>query len=152
MRFTFQPLKNWTLEAPHRIRNAPHRAKEKIAKIMEKDNRNDALLRKLQDVVFPDKADPGALDRQALGRELRKLAELCDAQQLQTLPDPEILPEMPVFPEVSVKTRKKPKRDFNFSDYRTRFVALNVLYLGWDYSGFASQDCEKTVEVGTCSF
>lgn len=34
------------------------------------------------------------------------------------------------------------------SRYNTRHVALKVLYLGWDYHGFAVQeDNEKTIEA-----
>ncbi|VVC25922.1 Pseudouridine synthase, catalytic domain,Pseudouridine synthase I, TruA,Pseudouridine [Cinara cedri] len=42
---------------------------------------------------------------------------------------------------------EKPKRSFDFTKYRKRHVAFKLLYLGWDYQGFATQDCtNKTIE------
>lgn len=39
-------------------------------------------------------------------------------------------------------------RPFDFSTYHSRFVALEIAYLGWDFHGFASQaDSENTIEV-----
>ncbi|XP_026814272.1 tRNA pseudouridine(38/39) synthase isoform X1 [Rhopalosiphum maidis] len=45
-------------------------------------------------------------------------------------------------------TRKmKPKRTIDFSKYHKRHVVFKLLYLGWDYHGFATQeDSEKTIE------
>lgn len=35
-----------------------------------------------------------------------------------------------------------------FYRYNTRHIALKILYLGWDYHGFAAQeDTEKTIET-----
>lgn len=35
-----------------------------------------------------------------------------------------------------------------FHRYNTRHIALKILYLGWDYQGFAAQeDTEKTIET-----
>ncbi|XP_021366601.1 uncharacterized protein LOC110458937 isoform X4 [Mizuhopecten yessoensis] len=46
------------------------------------------------------------------------------------------------------QSRKKGQREFDFKKYNTRHVALKVLYLGWDYHGFAAQeDTEKTIET-----
>lgn len=46
------------------------------------------------------------------------------------------------------QSRKKGLREFDFKKYNTRHVALKVLYLGWDYHGFAAQeDTEKTIET-----
>ena len=40
-------------------------------------------------------------------------------------------------------------RPFDFKAYHTRYVALEIAYLGWDYHGFASQaDTDNTIEVG----
>lgn len=40
------------------------------------------------------------------------------------------------------------KREFNMDAYQRRYVALEVLYTGWNYHGFASQaDTQETVEV-----
>ncbi|KAK3588349.1 hypothetical protein CHS0354_040106 [Potamilus streckersoni] len=50
----------------------------------------------------------------------------------------------------TVKTGKKakPQRLFDFSKYNTRHVALKIVYLGWDYHGYAVQeDTEKTIET-----
>ncbi|KAJ8320174.1 hypothetical protein KUTeg_001761 [Tegillarca granosa] len=42
----------------------------------------------------------------------------------------------------------KSQREFDFKKYNTRHVALKVLYLGWDYQGFAVQeDTDKTIET-----
>ncbi|XP_061162846.1 uncharacterized protein LOC133172055 isoform X2 [Saccostrea echinata] len=45
--------------------------------------------------------------------------------------------------------KKKAKgREFDFKKYNTRHIALKILYLGWDYHGFAVQeDTEKTIET-----
>jgi len=49
-------------------------------------------------------------------------------------------------PKESHKTPKR-KRSFDFSKYQKRHVALKLLYLGWNYHGFATQDVtEKTIE------
>ncbi len=40
-------------------------------------------------------------------------------------------------------------REFDFSRYRTRYVALELMYVGWAFQGFARQDTtENTIEVG----
>ncbi len=40
------------------------------------------------------------------------------------------------------------EREFNMERYSQRHIALKIAYLGWNYSGFASQDhTENTVEV-----
>jgi hypothetical protein len=39
-------------------------------------------------------------------------------------------------------------REFDFSAYRQRHVALEVMYFGWSFQGFARQDStENTIEV-----
>ncbi|XP_012946059.1 uncharacterized protein LOC101858380 [Aplysia californica] len=44
--------------------------------------------------------------------------------------------------------RRKAQREFDFTKYNTRHVALKVAYLGWDYHGFVVQeDSDKTVEA-----
>ncbi|GIL65068.1 hypothetical protein Vafri_18923 [Volvox africanus] len=46
----------------------------------------------------------------------------------------------------SKKQRRAP-REFDFSRYRTRFVALELMYVGWSFQGFARQDnTENTIE------
>ncbi|XP_078335395.1 uncharacterized protein LOC111134441 isoform X4 [Crassostrea virginica] len=47
------------------------------------------------------------------------------------------------------QVKKKGKaREFDFKKYNTRHIALKILYLGWDYHGFAAQeDTEKTIET-----
>ena len=41
-------------------------------------------------------------------------------------------------------------RAFDFGAYHTRYVALELAYLGWGYQGFASQaDTNNTIEVRT---
>ncbi|KAK3087246.1 hypothetical protein FSP39_003526 [Pinctada imbricata] len=47
------------------------------------------------------------------------------------------------------QARKKAKgREFDFKKYNTRHVALKILYMGWDYHGFAVQEeTEKTIEA-----
>ncbi|CAG2101713.1 unnamed protein product [Medioppia subpectinata] len=50
------------------------------------------------------------------------------------------------------KTKKKcrqksDRKDFDFSRYKCRHIALKALYFGWDYQGFAAQeDTNHTVE------
>ncbi|GLC76345.1 hypothetical protein PLESTF_001769600 [Pleodorina starrii] len=46
----------------------------------------------------------------------------------------------------SKKQRRAP-REFDFSRYRTRLVALELMYVGWTFQGFARQDnTENTIE------
>jgi tRNA pseudouridine38/39 synthase len=46
------------------------------------------------------------------------------------------------------KIRKTKGRAFDAGKYRTRHVALEILYIGWNYHGFAMQESSKeTVEV-----
>lgn len=41
----------------------------------------------------------------------------------------------------------KRDRNFDFRKYKTRHIAIKLLYLGWDYSGFAAQeDTQQTIE------
>jgi tRNA pseudouridine38/39 synthase len=50
------------------------------------------------------------------------------------------------------KREKKPKdqREFNMANYHQRHIALKIAYLGWNYSGFSSQEgIEQTVEVSS---
>ena len=47
------------------------------------------------------------------------------------------------------KISKTKGRAFDAGKYRTRHVALEILYVGWNYHGFALQESSKeTVEVG----
>jgi tRNA pseudouridine38/39 synthase len=40
------------------------------------------------------------------------------------------------------------QREFDISRYRTRFVALELMYIGGAFQGFARQaDSENTIEV-----
>lgn len=55
-------------------------------------------------------------------------------------------------PEIEVQPQKKLKkagkgRTLDFAKYRLRYVALEVMYIGWAYQGFARQDnTENTIE------
>ncbi|KAG2489574.1 hypothetical protein HYH03_012022 [Edaphochlamys debaryana] len=45
------------------------------------------------------------------------------------------------------KKQRKAPREFDFSRFRTRHVALELLYVGWSFQGFARQDStENTIE------
>ncbi|XP_074072490.1 tRNA pseudouridine(38/39) synthase isoform X2 [Macrotis lagotis] len=45
------------------------------------------------------------------------------------------------------KPKKRQQRNFNFSAYGQRHVALRIAYLGWGYQGFASQEnTNNTIE------
>ncbi|KAG2446693.1 hypothetical protein HYH02_008259 [Chlamydomonas schloesseri] len=45
------------------------------------------------------------------------------------------------------KKQKRAPREFDFSRYRTRYVALELMYVGWAFQGFARQDnTENTIE------
>eukprot|EP00210_Caulerpa_lentillifera_P000940 g910.t1 len=102
--------------------------------------RNDELLSKLQNTLFPERTGQ-SIDYKALAMELRTMANFCEAKgNLNSL-------DGPISNENGVtQSRKKMRRIFNFTDYRTKFIALQVFYLGWDYSGFASQDTGPTIE------
>ena len=44
-------------------------------------------------------------------------------------------------------------KDLDFDAYHSRYVALELLYLGGNYQGFATQlDTEETIEVGWPAF
>ncbi|EFJ41544.1 tRNA pseudouridine synthase mitochondrial precursor [Volvox carteri f. nagariensis] len=48
------------------------------------------------------------------------------------------------------KKQRRAPREFDFSRYRTRFVALELMYVGWSYQGFARQDnTENTIEASS---
>ncbi|PNW86426.1 hypothetical protein CHLRE_02g086050v5 [Chlamydomonas reinhardtii] len=45
------------------------------------------------------------------------------------------------------KKQKRAPREFDFGRYRTRYVALELMYVGWAFQGFARQDnTENTIE------
>lgn len=44
-------------------------------------------------------------------------------------------------------SNKVPKREFDFTQYKQRHIALKILYFGWDYDGLSTQlDNENTIE------
>lgn len=44
--------------------------------------------------------------------------------------------------------KKKKEKEFDFSRYHKRHVAIKLAYLGWNYHGFASQEStENTIEA-----
>ncbi|EDO36025.1 predicted protein [Nematostella vectensis] len=46
------------------------------------------------------------------------------------------------------RAKSKPRKEFDFSRYNTRRIALRLSYLGWDMHGFASQEkIDNTVEA-----
>ncbi|XP_053379356.1 uncharacterized protein LOC123526841 isoform X2 [Mercenaria mercenaria] len=48
---------------------------------------------------------------------------------------------------VAGRRKSKPLREIDFNKYNTRHVALKVMYLGYGYQGYASQeDSDKTIE------
>ncbi|KAK2147538.1 hypothetical protein LSH36_548g04006 [Paralvinella palmiformis] len=47
-----------------------------------------------------------------------------------------------------VHGKRKSPRTFDFKQYNTRHVALKITYLGWDYSGYVTQEeTTKTIEA-----
>ncbi|KAG2435225.1 hypothetical protein HXX76_007307 [Chlamydomonas incerta] len=45
------------------------------------------------------------------------------------------------------KKQKRAPREFDFGRYRTRYVALELMYVGWAFQGFARQDnTDNTIE------
>lgn len=49
------------------------------------------------------------------------------------------------YPNMSPKSATK--KQFNFRRYKQRYIALKILYFGWDYNGLASQsDSDNTIE------
>lgn len=51
-----------------------------------------------------------------------------------------------LMPRKTKKARQAP-REFDFFKYRQRYVALQIMYIGWNYHGFARQDTtEETIE------
>jgi len=48
---------------------------------------------------------------------------------------------------VQVHPKRNKQRDIDFSQYQKRYIALEIAYQGFDYSGFARQDTvDKTIE------
>ncbi|XP_054920325.1 tRNA pseudouridine(38/39) synthase isoform X3 [Dermacentor andersoni] len=75
------------------------------------------------------------LGKPALLERIRKLET--HVQQLQNLLQAKDKPQT-----------ARPVRPFDFSRFKRRHVALRLLYLGWDYSGYVLQeDTGRTVEV-----
>ena len=130
---------------PHRLRNRREQAEERLKRLLKMQplNEKDELFVRLQELLFPEKrGDP--LDRLALAQKLHFLAKVCETEdQIESLPPNDNVPVA----QAIQKSQKKARRAFCYEEYRTRFVALHVLYLGWDYQGFASQDTGKTIEV-----
>jgi hypothetical protein len=60
------------------------------------------------------------------------------------------LPLAPAAERLSPRPRRwLPGRDLDFSAYQQRYVALELLYLGHRYAGFARQEStQETIEVG----
>ncbi|XP_046362072.1 tRNA pseudouridine(38/39) synthase-like [Haliotis cracherodii] len=50
--------------------------------------------------------------------------------------------------KVDCKKKLKAQREFDFSKYNTRHIALKIAYLGWDHQGFVVQEeTDKTIEA-----
>ncbi|KAK9792249.1 hypothetical protein WJX73_006843 [Symbiochloris irregularis] len=47
----------------------------------------------------------------------------------------------------SPPSKKRPRGQPDFTKYQRRYVALKIVYLGWDYSGFATQNSDTTRTV-----
>lgn len=82
----------------------------------------------LFEALFPDEKGPLTADsRRRLAARLRELAD-------EVAPPPAAL--------------GKPLRELDFTMYQQRYVALEVLYVGHDYCGFAKQDnADATIEA-----
>lgn len=49
---------------------------------------------------------------------------------------------------IADKPKAKSRRDFDFNKYKLRHIAIKLLYLGWNYCGFAAQeDTQQTIEA-----
>ena len=133
-------------KAPHRLRNERKLAQKKLTRLlgMQPLSDKDDLFVRLQELLFPEKrGDP--LDRSALASKLHFLANVCEAEhQLESVPPNE---DDVAVAQAIQNSQKELRRQFCYEEYRTRFVAMHVMYLGWDYQGFASQDIGNTIEV-----
>lgn len=91
------------------------------------------IVEALHDVVFPGEVYKQE-NKGALVKNLRRLADAIEGEEEKG-------------PQSTAATRKMKERKFDFSKYGKRYVALELMYLGHDYSGFARQEsAEHTIE------
>eukprot|EP00884_Botryococcus_braunii_P012692 jgi/Botrbrau1/21423/Bobra.0216s0038.1 len=88
-----------------------------------------ATVRALQSFLFPCRS--GDIPLSELSQELRRYADLVDSQERRHL-SPSVI-------EKKSRRIRTATRELDFNAYEKRYVALEILYLGWDYHGFASQ-------------
>lgn len=50
----------------------------------------------------------------------------------------------------SSKKKIKDSRQFSMDKYYQRYIALKIVYFGWDYFGFASQPQEESPSIEVC--
>jgi tRNA pseudouridine38/39 synthase len=104
---------------------------------------DSGTLHKLLTLLRPD-ATLTKKTARFLAADLRKAAQLCDSFGDDRAPAPD-----PASPEGSRQgpPTKRQKAVFDFSKFQSRPVVLRLLYIGWKYHGFPSQDHdENTVE------
>ena len=82
---------------------------------------SDAIYSKLYDVLFPGEEEFSPKQTSRLAAKLRQVATDLQPSELQ------------------ISTRI-PRRDLDFTEYQRRYVALEILYVGHDFHGFARQD------------
>eukprot|EP00798_Chlamydomonas_sp_ICE-L_P027671 gene27671-7312_t len=110
----------------------------------------DALLLRLR-IIATDAASK-LLHPDSLATELHALADSVARLKSRQATEPVVAPEDDRSKRDAefgqdVKRLKKAPREFDFNTYQQRHVALEVLYLGWDYQGFARQEStDNTIE------
>ncbi|CAD7698463.1 unnamed protein product [Ostreobium quekettii] len=106
------------------------------------------LLDELEEMLAPEGGE-GWAGRASLAAELRRLAEACDAAEDGGEAASHLLVGMEdEANRPSKRQRRQRGRPFSMSKYRTRFIALKIIYLGWRYHGLAAQaHMNQTVEA-----
>ena len=102
-----------------------------IRKLRERKTMRQNIIETLHGIIFPGEGYKHE-NTGLLAKNLRQLADEIEAGE-----DAQLLPFK----------QKKKQRDFDFSKYQQRYVALELMYLGHDFYGFAKQDSAKeTIE------
>lgn len=96
--------------------------------------------------------EPSAEGRRALAASLRAAADVVDGDAAspssEPAPPPRVDDGADAGPSAGAQKASRAARGFDVREYPSAYVALRVMYAGWDYRGFAQQgsDGVRTVE------
>eukprot|EP00878_Enallax_costatus_P019419 GHUV01020489.1.p2 GENE.GHUV01020489.1~~GHUV01020489.1.p2 ORF type:complete len:202 (+),score=77.81 GHUV01020489.1:119-724(+) len=107
-------------------------------------------LQLLAEQLLADSAPrPEASKQAATVKQLEQLYNAPAADKPQQQPLQHTPQQQPPDCQPASKKQKRAAKSFDFEKYRQRYVALQLMYVGWDYHGFARQaDTDNTIEVG----